>query len=246
MDGLESQHQAMGYDRTATLFSPEGRLLQVEYAEKTVRLGSASVGIVCADGVAIIADKRISDPLLIPESAMKIYEIDDHIIASTAGILSDSRILMEKAQNVAQQNKIVYDEPIDVESVIREIANLKQAYTQYGGVRPFGLKVIMAGVQSNKACKVFTSDVTGNYFGVRATAIGENDEKILEFLRKEYKDNLTLEKGVKLTLNIFKKVLGKSFDITKFESCIVEKDSMKIKRLVGLQLTQFAKFSDKD
>jgi 20S proteasome alpha/beta subunit len=135
---------------------------------------------------------------------------------------------------------------VDVESVIREIANLKQAYTQYGGVRPFGLKVIMAGVQNNKACKVFASDVTGNYFGVKATAIGENDDKILEFLRKEYKDSLTLEKGLKLSLNIFKKVLGKNFDITKFESCIIEKDSIKIKRLVGTQLAQFAKFSEKD
>jgi proteasome alpha subunit len=246
MDGIESQHQAMGYDRTATLFSPEGRLLQVEYAEKTVRLGSASMGMVCTDGVAIIADKRLSDPLLIPESAMKIYEVDDHIIASTAGILSDSRILMEKAQNVAQQNRIVYDEPIDVESVIREIANLKQAYTQYGGVRPFGLKVIMAGVQSNKACKVFASDVTGNYFGVRATAIGENDEKILEILRKEYKDTLTTEKAVKLALNIFKRISGKNFDITKFEACVIDKDSIKIKRIVGTQLAQFAKFSEKD
>jgi len=243
---IESQHQAMGYDRTATLFSPEGRLLQVEYAEKTVRLGSASMGLVCTDGVIIVADKRISDPLLIPESSMKIYEVDDHIIASTAGILSDSRILMEKAQNIAQQNRVVYDEPIDVESVIREIANLKQAYTQYGGVRPFGLKVIMAGINKNQTAKVFASDVTGNYFGVRATAIGENDEKILEFLRKEYKDNLNIGKGIKLALSIFKRVLGKTFDITKFEACVVDKETMKIKRLVGTQLAQFAKFNDKE
>lgn len=238
---LETQHQAMGYDRTATLFSPDGRLLQVEYAEKTVRLGSASVGVLCTDGVIIVADKRISDPLLVPESMMKIYEIDDNIIASTAGILSDSRVLMEKAQVIAQQHRVTYDETVDVESVIREIANLKQAYTQYGGVRPFGLKVIMAGVNREGSSKLFATDVTGNYFGAKATAIGENDDKILEFLRKEYKDNITTDKGIKLALNIFKKVLGKNFDISRFEACYVRKDSKKVERLTGDALAKYMK-----
>jgi proteasome alpha subunit len=238
---MESAHQAMGYDRTATLFSPEGRLLQVEYAEKTVRLGSASLAMVCTDGVIILVDKRISDPLLIPESSMKIYEVDDHIMASTAGILSDSRILMEKAQGNAQQHRIVYDEPVDVESVIREIANQQQAYTQYGGVRPFGIKVIMAGINNNKSAKVFVSDVTGNYSGVKATAIGEYDEKILEFLRKEYKDNLTIEKALKLGLSIYKRIMGKGFDIGRFEAGIIKKDKPKIERIIGDALSKYTK-----
>ncbi len=238
---METAHQAMGYDRTATLFSPEGRLLQVEYAEKTVRLGSASIAMACADGVVILVDKRISDPLLIPESAMKIYEIDDHIMASTAGILSDSRILMEKAQGTAQQHKIVYDEPVDVESVIREIANLKQAYTQYGGVRPFGIKVIMAGINNNKTAKVFVSDVTGNYSGVKATAIGEYDEKVLELLRKEYKDNMNINKALKLGLSIFKRIMGKGFDISRFEAGIIRKEKPKIERIIGDSLTKYTK-----
>jgi len=238
---MESAHQAMGYDRTATLFSPEGRLLQVEYAEKTVRLGSASLAMVCTDGVILLVDKRISDPLLIPESSMKIYEVDEHIMASTAGILSDSRVLMEKAQSAAQQHKIVYDEPVDVESIIREIANLKQAYTQYGGVRPFGIKVIMAGINNNKTAKVFVSDVTGNYSGVKATAIGEYDEKILEILRKEYKDSLTIDRALKLGLSIYKRIMGKGFDISRFEAGIIKKDKPKIEKIIGESLTKYIK-----
>src|SRR4030043_249144 len=105
---MEMQHQAMGYDRTATMFSPDGHLLQVEYAEKTVRLGSSSVGIVCSDGVVIIADKRIRDILVMPESANRIFEIDKHIIASAAGIASDARILVERAQVNAQQHRVTY------------------------------------------------------------------------------------------------------------------------------------------
>lgn len=113
METMEMQHQVMGYDRS-TLFSPDGRLLQVEYAQKTIRLGSASIGIVCKDGVVIVADRRTKDVLIMPDSAMKVYEIDEHIIASASGILSDARILIERAQLIAQQNKITYDSKIDV------------------------------------------------------------------------------------------------------------------------------------
>src|SRR4030043_2392146 len=94
---MEMQHQVMGYDRAATMFSPDGHLLQVEYAEKTVRLGSASIGIVCSDGVIIMADRRIKDKLMVLDSS-KIYEIDSHVAATAAGIFSDARVLIEKAQ----------------------------------------------------------------------------------------------------------------------------------------------------
>ena len=155
---MEMQHQVMGYDRS-TLFSPDGRLLQVEYAQKTIRLGSASIGIVCKDGVVIVADRRTKDVLIMPDSAMKVYEIDEHIIASASGILSDARILIERAQLIAQQNKITYDYKIDVESVIKEIADVKQQFTQYGGTRPFGVAILIAGI-SGKKPRVYSSDVT--------------------------------------------------------------------------------------
>ena len=115
----EMQHQAMGYDRAATMFSPEGHLLQVEYAEKTVRLGSASIGLSCKDGVVIVADRRIRDNLILPESANKVFEIDEHVIASAAGILSDARILVDQAQILAQQNRITYGNPVEPMIIIR-------------------------------------------------------------------------------------------------------------------------------
>lgn len=238
---LEMQHQIMGYDRAATLFSPEGRLLQVEYAEKTVRLGSASIGMVCSDGVVIVTDKRFSDPLMDPDFSTKAYQIDDHIIASAAGVLSDARVLIERAQIFAQQHKITYEEPVDVESVMKEIANIKQAYTQYGGVRPFGTKVMIAGVNPDSTLKLFVSEVTGNYFGYKATAIGENDDKIIEMLRENYKETLTIEQGIRLALNIFKKILGKAFVITRFEALYVSKTDPKAKKLTGEQLSKYTK-----
>ncbi len=226
------QHQAMGYDRTATMFSPEGHLLQVEYAEKTVRLGSSSVGMVCSDGVFIIADKRIRDKLILEKSTNKIYEIDSHIIGSVAGIIADARVLIERAQILAQQNRITYDSPVEPELVIKEISNVKQQFTQYGGARPFGVSLMIAGLNEGKP-ELFTSDITGNYLSYRAHAIGENDDKIKERLREKYKGELSIKSGVNLVLEIFKEIKGKDFNIERFELVYIPKEKGKLERLEG-------------
>jgi proteasome alpha subunit len=236
---MDMQHQAMGYDRAATMFSPDGHLLQVEYAEKTVRLGSASVGIVCSDGVVIVADRRIKDRLIVPESATKIFEIDSHIMASAAGISSDARVLIERVQLIAQQHRVTYDSAIDIESVIKEIANIKQNFTQYGGARPFGVSIMIAGVDAKN--RLFASDITGNYFSYHCTAIGENDEKIKEMLRKDYNENITIEEGIKLALKIFKAVLEKNFDISRFDAACINNKDKTIKRLSENELKKYVK-----
>ena len=234
------QHQAMGYDRTATMFSPEGHLLQVEYAEKTVRLGVSSIGMVCSDGVFIIADKRIEDKLIIKKTANRIHEIDSHIIMSVAGITSDARILVERSQVLAQQHKITYDSPIEPESIIKEISNIKQQFTQYGGARPFGVSLMLAGINGKKP-ELYTSDVTGNYFSYYTNAIGENDEKIKEKLRKEYNKELTIKKGLKIALNIFQEIQGKKFDLDRFELIFIKNETGNLERIEGEKLKDFAK-----
>lgn len=234
------QHQAMGYDRTATMFSPEGTILQVEYAQKTVRLGISSVGMVCKDGVLIIADKRMDDKLIVQKSASRIHEIDNHIIATTAGITSDGRVLIEKAQLLSQQHRVTYDSPIEPELVIKELANIKQQFTQYGGARPFGVSLMVAGINGKKP-EVFVSDVTGNYFAYYANAIGENDEKIKEKLREKYKQDLTLKKGIKLALDIFEEIQGKKFDIARFEVAYIDIEKNRVQRVDGEEIRIFLK-----
>ncbi|MFW6283587.1 MAG: archaeal proteasome endopeptidase complex subunit alpha [Minisyncoccales bacterium] len=231
----DMQHQAMGYDRTATMFSPDGHLLQVEYAEKTVRLGVSSIGMVCKDGVFIIADKRIDDKLVVQETATRIHEIDSHIIASTAGIVSDARVLIERAQLISQQNRVTYDSPVEPEVVIKEIANIEQQFTQYGGARPFAVSMMLAGINGKKP-ELYSSDVTGNYFSYYANAIGENDEMIKEKLREVYKKDLTIKQGIKIALDIFKEVKGNKFDIKKLELVYINKDDPKINRLQGEEI----------
>lgn len=229
------QHQAMGYDRTATMFSPEGHLLQVEYAEKTVRLGSSSVGVVCSDGVFILADKRIDDKLVVRKSTNKIYEIDSHLIASVAGIISDARVLVEKAQVLSQQHRVTYDSPIEPELVIKEIANIKQQFTQYGGARPFGVSLMLAGINDKKP-ELYISDITGNYLAYNANAIGENDDKIKEQLREKYSKDLTIKKGIKMVLEIYREIQEKKFNISKFELVYIASDKEKLERLEGEEI----------
>ncbi len=238
MEIPDMQQQVMGYDRSATMFAPDGHMLQVEYAEKTVRLGSASIGVVCKEGVVIIADKGIKDKLIVQKSADKIYEIDKHIMASAAGILSDARILINQTRIIAQQHRVTYDSSIDVESIIREISDIQQQYTQHPGVRPFGVALMIAGKNGDEY-KLYTSDITGNYFEYNAIAIGENDNKIKDELRKKYKKDIMIDEAIKMGLDIFKKILGDKFDIQRFNVGYIKGKEGKLKRLSEEEIAKF-------
>tara|TARA_B100002003_G_scaffold245780_1_gene274219 strand:+ start:18 stop:689 length:672 start_codon:yes stop_codon:yes gene_type:complete len=214
----------MGYDRAATMFAPDGHILQVEYAEKTIRLGSASIGIVGKDCVVIISDRRQKDRLIIDESANKINEIDEHIIAVSAGISSDARVLIEKARIFAQQHRVSYDSPPNTESIVRDIADIKQQFTQYGGARPFGVSMMFAGINGGPV--LYTTDITGNYLKYNTNAIGENDERIKKLLRERYSGGLSSEDAVRLGLDIFKEIQGEEYNIDRFDVGILKKGEL--------------------
>jgi proteasome alpha subunit len=223
----DMQHQVMGYDRAAQTFSPDGHILQVEYAEKTVRLGSASIGIVCKDGIIVVSDRRQKDKLVVESSANKISEIDEHIMVVSAGIVSDARVLVDKARVLAQQHRVTYDSEVSIEAIVKDISDVKQQFTQYGGARPFGVALLIAGY--NGSPKLYSTDVSGNYLEYKANAIGENDEKIKEKLRQEYKQDLTCEEGVKLALRIFKEIQDENFDKARFDVGIIKKEKRIIR-----------------
>jgi proteasome alpha subunit len=223
-------HQLMGYDRAITMFSPDGRLLQVEYAKKTVRQGSTAIGMVCSDGVILVADKRIVDKMVIPESVEKIFKIDDHIAATASGIISDARVLIERAQIKAQQHAVTYDTPIDTISVVKDICALKQVCTQSGGLRPFGVSLIVAGIDTDGP-KVYETDPTGIFFQFRATVIGEGEPEIEEILAREYKDNMTIEDGLRLALRALSQVLDKNFSVERIAAAYIKTDEKVLKEM---------------
>ena len=222
-------HQLMGYDRAITMFSPDGRLLQVEYAKKTVRQGSTAIGVVCSDGVLFVTDKRVVDSLVVPESVEKIWQIDDHIGATASGILSDARVLIERAQLRAQMHRVTYDTPVDVITIVKDICNLKQICTQSGGLRPFGVSILVAGIDADKPT-LYETDPTGIFFEYKASVIGEGEVEIEEILQKEYKPELTIEEGLKLCLGALRNVLGENFSIDRIEAAYIKKDEKKFKK----------------
>ena len=232
-------HQLMGYDRAITMFSPDGRLLQVEYAKKTVRQGSTAIGMVCKDGVLLITDKRIVDSLVVPEAVEKVFEIDDHIAATASGILSDARVLAERAQLKAQQNKVTYDSPIDTLSIVKDIANLKQICTQSGGLRPFGVSLLVAGVDETGA-KLFETDPTGIYFQYLATVIGEGETEIEELLKKDYKEDMSVQDGIKLGVKGLSKFLGKDFKVERIDGAFISASEKKFTRLKRTDIEKYA------
>ena len=210
----------MGYDRAITMFSPDGRLLQVEYAKKTVKQGSTALGLACKDGVVLVTDKRIVDTLIVPESVEKIFTIDEHIAATASGIISDARVLIERAQVKSQQHKVTFDSPIDIIAIVKDMCNLKQICTQSGGLRPFGVSILVGGIDNDEP-KLFVTDPTGIFFQYRATVIGEGEEEIGEMLHKEYKKEMTIDDGLKLGIKALNKVVDQKFDVDRLDCVYV-------------------------
>jgi len=223
----------MGYDRAITMFSPDGRLLQVEYAKKTVKQGSTAIGMVCSDGVLLVTDKRIIEKLIVPESVEKIFQIDDHIGATASGILSDARVLIERAQLRAQQHMVTYDSPIDVLTIVKDVCSLKQICTQSAGLRPFGVSLLIAGIDESGAV-LFETDPTGIFFQFKATVIGEGETEVQALLDKEYASSMTIEDGLELSVRALAKTLDKNFSVERVDAAYIKSDEKRFKK-VGRQ-----------
>ena len=193
------------YDRAITVFSPDGRLFQVEYAMELVNRGATILGIQCQEGLVLGSEENIE---VLEEAgySWKIFRVDDHIAAAIVGLSSDARILIDQARIYAQSNKLTYDEPIDIEVVTKRICDIQQMYTQHAGVRPFGVSIIFGGVDKT-GTRVFGTHPSGTYRGYKATALGAGRETVLSVLKEEYKEDLTLEAGIKLTVKCLVKAL---------------------------------------
>ncbi|MEM2911635.1 MAG: archaeal proteasome endopeptidase complex subunit alpha [Candidatus Bathyarchaeia archaeon] len=193
------------YDRAITVFSPDGRLFQVEYAMELVNRGATILGIKCPEGVVLGAEETV-EPLEESESSWKIFKIDDHIGTAIVGLSSDARVLIDQARIYAQSNKLTYDEPIDVEVVTKRICDIQQLYTQHAGVRPFGVSLIFGGVDKT-GNRLFITHPSGTYKGHKATAVGAGRETVMNILKEEYRENLSLEDAVKLGVKCLVKAL---------------------------------------
>ncbi len=231
--------QKMGYDRSITMFSPDGRLLQVEYAKKTVRQGSTAIGVVCKDGVVLVSDKRIVGKLVVPEAVEKVFQVDEHIAASAAGIISDARVLVERSQIRAQQHRVTYDTRIDVLTIVKDMSDLCQFTTQSAGFRPFGVSLLVCGVDDDNEPKLFMTDPTGIFFRYRAAVIGEGEVEIEKTLQKKFRPTLTIDEGLELGISALAEVIGAELNVDRLEAVYIAVKDKRFTRVAKDKLRDF-------
>ncbi len=227
------------YDRAITIFSPDGRLFQVEYAKEAIKRGATAVGVKYESGVVLGIDKRIASDLMEEESIEKIHKIDNHIGVATSGLVADGRKLIDYGRISAQTEKLNYSQPIDVVQLTKEICDLKQSYTQYGGTRPFGVSLLVAGADQNGS-HLYRTDPSGAYVSYKATAIGKGEEKISKFLDKKYKKGMKKEEAVKLVIKALKKIKeDKKFSPKIAELAHVDEEEQEFEKLSDQELEQY-------
>jgi proteasome alpha subunit len=224
----------MGYDRAITVFSPDGRLFQVEYAREAVKRGTTSVGIKCKNGIVLAVDKRVTSKLVEADSVEKIYQIDDHICAATCGLVADARVLVDRARVEAQMNKMTYNEPIDVRILVKKICDFKQLYTQHGGVRPFGVALLLAGITNEP--RLFETDPSGALIEYKATAIGTGRNTVMEIFEEKYSENITLENGVDLALEALQKATEEDISETTVEIAVIDSETTTYKKFSNAEV----------
>ncbi|MGQ4915753.1 MAG: archaeal proteasome endopeptidase complex subunit alpha [Candidatus Asgardarchaeia archaeon] len=227
-----------GYDRAITVFAPNGRLYQVEYSVEAVRRGTTAIGIRASDGVVLSVEKRVA-PLQEPDSIEKIFVIDDHVGAAIAGLTADARVLIDNARIEAQSYRLLYDEVIPIELLTKRIGDIKQVYTQRAGVRPFGVSLLVAGVDD--VPQLFMTDPSGAYWSYKAMAIGAGSNEARELLEKQYSPKLTVDESIMLSLNILKQIMKKELSNEYVEIAICHLDDKKFKILSDDEKEPFIK-----
>ncbi len=213
----------VGYDRGITTFSPDGRLFQVEYAIEAVRRGTTALGLICKDGVVLTVEKRVL-PLQESSQIQKIFKINKQIAACISGLTADARVLIDQARIKSEVHALSYDEAISVEAVTKEICDLKQLYTQNAGVRPFGVSLLIGGIDPTGECRLYITDPSGAYWAYYGNAIGAGEQDVKDFLEKNYTPDIDLEAAKLVSIKTLMKVIEGDLDNGKIDMVVISKE----------------------
>ncbi len=240
---MQPQYQ-MGYDRAITVFSPDGRLYQVEYAREAVKRGTTAVGIKCVEGVVLIVDKRVSSRLLEASSIEKIFKIDEHIGVASSGLVGDARSLVDRARIESQINRVTYDEKIDVEALSKKLCDHMQTYTQFGGARPYGTALLIAGI-SDGECRLFETDPSGTLLEYKATGIGIGRPAAMKLFEEEYNYDATVPDAIILGLKALRDATEGKFDVNTVEIGVIEMNNPVFRKMSKDEVASFVEIFEK-
>lgn len=209
------------YDEASTIFSPDGRLYQVEYAREAVKKGSTTMGFKWNGGVLLLAHKPETSRLVNLRSLEKIYQIDDHIACAATGLVADGRHLVEIAREEAQWNKMRYDEPITVKELVNILGEYEHMYTRFDGVRPFGVVLLVGGVDT-AGKHLFSTDPSGAYLGYKAVCEGKKSTDAMSQFTKTYTSELSFTQALDLGMQTLKKITKKPLDTEMVEAAVID------------------------
>ncbi|MBN1785928.1 MAG: archaeal proteasome endopeptidase complex subunit alpha [Candidatus Methanofastidiosa archaeon] len=224
-----------GYDHAITVFSPDGSLYQVSYAAEAVKKGSTAIGVKCNEGIVLAVDKSLPSNLVEAESFEKIFQIDDHMATASSGIIADARVLVDRARIQAQVHKLTYDEDISIMALTKSIGDLKQMHTQYGGLRPFGVSLIIAGVDS-EGPQIFVTEPSGAFLEWKATAIGSGKPNAMDYFEKEYEPTKSIEESIVLALKVLRRSMDSEMEASNIEVVEITTKDRKFRRLTPEEL----------
>jgi len=220
-------------------------LYQVEYAMEAISHAGACLGIQSSQGVVLAAEKRVTSKLL--DSIVrteKLYKIDDHVACAVAGITADANMLVHFARLAAQRYMYAYQQPMPVEQLVQRLCDQKQGYTQYGGLRPFGVSFLYAGYDKHYGLQLYQSDPSGNYGGWRAAAIGANNQTATSILKQDYRDDLTLAEALALAAKIMSKTMDSvtlNSEQLEFATVVLEGNEVKFHVLEAKEVDDLVK-----
>ena len=229
---------AAAYDRAITVFSPDGRLYQVEYAIETVRRGTLAIGLKSKEGVILAVEEK-ARKLQISNVTQKIFQVDDHIGVAAAGYIPDARTQVDHARFFAQSNRLIYDEPVDVEGVAKNLADMAQQFTQYAGVRPFGVALILAGVDKNGA-SLYLTDPSGTYIGYDAVAIGAGSDQVTEFLEKQYQMEISMDDAGALAMESIYLVSEEKTGTRHVKMAVIDNETKTMRKVEDNDIERYA------
>ena len=226
-----------GYDMTPTMYSPDGRIYQVEYAIETVKRGAIAIGLQAKDGVIVAVEEKSRD-LQVEDITQKIFQVDDHIGIAAAGYIPDARILVDSARFFSQSNKLTYDESVEIETVAKHLADQSHQFTQYSGVRPFGVALIIAGID-RKGTRVFVTDPSGTYVPYSAVAIGGNSDEVTDFLEKNYKEEMSMDDAMSMAISAIN-LKSDEKGVKHIRMARIKSDTKQFEKISSDDLTKYA------